>query len=395
MHHAIDRGAYEQRLIDRGLDFEVGRQAGAHLRYFGLDAIDDVERQRGAVLEDVDQHGALAILPHDVGLRLEAVVNLGDVANVDRAVVAAADRQGVQLGDRARAAVQGHVVFERPDLGGAGGQDQVLGVDRVDHVECRQVLGLQRARVDVHHHRAELAAVGVGHHRALHRGELGAHEAVGEVEDLVFAKGLARQRQLQDRHRRRVVGEDQRRHRTRRKAADDRLRDRDDLRERRGQVGAAVEEHLDHGHAVVRLRLDALDVVDRGRHAALEIGDDPAFHLLGGEAVVAPDDADDRDVDVGEDVGRHPHDRQRADDQDQERQHDERVRAAQGKLDNPHGDEQVANAGGHAADASGRGRRNPPARTVSAAPPVRPRLSPVRSAKKISAAAHAATARQW
>jgi len=68
----------------------------------------------------------------------------------------------------------------------------------------------------------------------------------------------------------------------------------------------AVEEHLHHGHAVVGLRLDALDIVDRSRHRPLEVRDDPAFHLLGRETGVAPDDADNRDVDVREDIGRHP-----------------------------------------------------------------------------------------
>jgi len=106
-----------------------------------------------------------------------------------------------------------------------------------------------------------------------------------------------------------------------------------------GNVRGRVEEHLDHPDAVVGLRLDALDVVDRGRHGALEVRDDAAFHLLRREAGVAPDDADYRDVDVGEDVGRHPQDGERADDQYQQRQHDERVGAAQGYLDDPHGGE--------------------------------------------------------
>ena len=59
---------------------------------------------------------------------------------------------------------------------------------------------------------------------------------------------------------------------------------------------------------------------------ALVDRDDPRRHLLGGQAAVVPDDRDDRDVDVREDVGRRPRDGERPDHQDQQRQHDERVR---------------------------------------------------------------------
>ena len=57
--------------------------------------------------------------------------------------------------------------------------------------------------------------------------------------------------------------------------------------------------------ALERLALDVLDVVDRRGEAALVVGDDALVHLLGGEAAVAPDDRDDRDVDLREDVRRH------------------------------------------------------------------------------------------
>ena len=49
------------------------------------------------------------------------------------------------------------------------------------------------------------------------------------------------------------------------------LRDRGDLRDRRLDVGARLEEDLDDRDAAQRLRLDVLDVVDRGRQRALEV----------------------------------------------------------------------------------------------------------------------------
>ena len=67
-------------------------------------------------------------------------------------------------------------------------------------------------------------------------------------------------------------------------------------------VGMEVDLH--HRDAVERLRLDVLDVVDRGGQRALRDGDDALLHLLRREAGVVPDDADDRDVDVRENVDR-------------------------------------------------------------------------------------------
>ena len=337
VHDPVHRCTHEHRLVHRRADLEIGRQAVLHPRQFLFHALHDVERRGRAVLQDVHQHRALTVVAHDVRLRLEAVVHLRDIAHVDGPGARRADREVVQLGDGLRTAVQSDVVFELTDLRGTRGQDEVLRIDGVDHIERCQALRLQRPRIDVDHHRPELAAVGVGHHRALHRRELRAHEAVREVEDLVLAERLARQGELEDRDGRGAVREDQRRRRPLRIAAHHRLRDGGDLRQRCGDVRAAVEEHLHHGHAVVRLRLDAFDVVDRRRHRPLEVRDDPAFHLLRGKTVVAPDDADDRDVDVREDVGRHPQDAERADDEHEQREHDERVRAAQGELDNPHG----------------------------------------------------------
>src|SRR4030095_703726 len=98
-----------------------------------------------------------------------------------------------------------------------------------------------------------------------------------------------------------------------------------------------IEEHLDVGEAVHRLRLDVLDVVDVAGEGPLADGDDPLLHLVGGHARVGPDDADDGDVDLGEDVLRQADDRQDAGQDDDERRDDEGVRPAQRETDDPHG----------------------------------------------------------
>src|SRR3989442_1508632 len=78
-----------------------------------------------------------------------------------------------------------------------------------------------------------------------------------------------------------------------------------------------------------RLRLDVLDAVDGRGHRALGDGDHAALDLVRRESVVIPDDRDDGDVDLGEDVDRGSHDRQHAADGDQQRHHDEGVRPAE------------------------------------------------------------------
>ena len=93
---------------------------------------------------------------------------------------------------------------------------------------------------------------------------------------------------------------------------------------------AGLEKNLDHAEAVVRSGFDVLDVVDRDGQRALIDVDDALFHLLGIEAGVTPDDADDRNVDGWENIrGRAQQNEGRQYDQ-QQRGHHKRVRPAQG-----------------------------------------------------------------
>ena len=106
---------------------------------------------------------------------------------------------------------------------------------------------------------------------------------------------------------------------------------------RRGaDVDVLLEEDLDDAVAVERLRLDVLDVGDlRGQVAFVEV-DDAAGHVVGQEPVIGPDDADDRNVDVGKDVGRRAQRRQRSEDRDEEGEDDEGVGPPQRDLNDPH-----------------------------------------------------------
>ena len=79
-----------------------------------------------------------------------------------------------------------------------------------------------------------------------------------------------------------------------------------------------------------------LDVVDQRGQRALVDGGDAAFHLLRVEAGIGPAHGDDRDIDVWKDVGGRRQDHQRAEDQNQQRQHDEGVGPVERNPNNPH-----------------------------------------------------------
>ena len=85
-----------------------------------------------------------------------------------------------------------------------------------------------------------------------------------------------------------------------------------------------------------RLRFGVLHIVDGGLGVALGVGGDPIRHVLGRQSGVAPDRADDRDVDVRKDIGRRAHDAEHAEQHDQHRQHDEGVGPAQRQSYDPH-----------------------------------------------------------
>ena len=83
-----------------------------------------------------------------------------------------------------------------------------------------------------------------------------------------------------------------------------RLRSGRHLRERGIDVDVGLKEDLDDAVAGQGLGLDMFDVVDLGAQRALVIVYDAARHVLGRQPVVGPHDRDDRNSDVGKDVGR-------------------------------------------------------------------------------------------
>jgi hypothetical protein len=107
----------------------------------------------------------------------------------------------------------------------------------------------------------------------------------------------------------------------------------DGCRDRR--VGLEVEPR-DSG-APERHGFDVLDPIHRRGECPLSHVNDTVLHLGRRQPGVAPDHADDRNVDARKNVYGHGHDGKDAQDGDQQGQYDERVRPAQCEADNPHG----------------------------------------------------------
>jgi hypothetical protein len=208
-----------------------------------------------------------------------------------------------------------------------------LRCERVGDVLPRQPARLQRRGIEVDRDLARFAAEREGDRHAGDVDEWQAYGVEAEVHQVLLGQAVAGERELDDRHRRGIVVQDQRGRRVRRHLLEQGLRDGGDLRIGDADVDVGLEEDLDDRDAGIGIGLDMLDVVDGGRQRALERQRDAARHLVGLQARVLPDRADHRDANVREDVDRSAQRRQRPDDQDQQREHHERVRALQGDAD--------------------------------------------------------------
>ena len=98
---------------------------------------------------------------------------------------------------------------------------------------------------------------------------------------------------------------------------------------------AAISLHDGEYTSILELS-QMLDVVDGGGQDTFGGPRDARAQLLRREAVIAPDDADDGDVDVRQNVRRHGQQHVRRGQHDHQRHDDERVGALQRYADNPH-----------------------------------------------------------
>ena len=327
--HTGDGAAHEDRLIAEQPDLQVIRQGVANFSDLLLDAVDDVERRHRPGLQHHHEHRATAIDVDNVGLRRIAVAHLSDVADVDGGAICHLDRQIAELVDLQRRVVELNVVFELADLLRADRRDQILRRQCTGDILRGKAPRLQRRRIKIDLDLALLAAERPRDRRPRYGDQRRAQLVGGDVEQVLLGQPLAGQRQLDDRHRRGAVVEDQRRRRTRRQLLDHGLRDGGDLRIRGADIDVGLEENLDNADAVIGIGDDMLDVVDGGGQRALERRGDAPRHLVRWQAGVGPDHADHRDADVRENVRRCPQCGERPNDEQQQREHHERIRAGQ------------------------------------------------------------------
>jgi hypothetical protein len=101
-------------------------------------------------------------------------------------------------------------------------------------------------------------------------------------------------------------------------------------------AGTGLEEDLDDGAAGEGDGLEVLDIADRGGHVALDAGGDTAFDFLRAQAGVVPDAGEDGDIDIRKNIGGCAGNHQRADKENQQREHDKGVGPGEGDSDDPH-----------------------------------------------------------
>ena len=282
----------------------------------------------------------LAFGANDVLLDKPAVVNLPDILDENRRANLPAvdefDRDVVEIVDRRRQRIGPHRVLEVSHLRRSGRDSERLRIDGVDDIVWGQAFGLQLQRVDIDHD-LPIFSAGRGRQRdAVNWRELLAHPVDAVIVELGAVERIRAQGNLKNRHARGVVADNDRRLDAGRHERADGVRGRNDLGDRQIDVDVGLEVKFLNGDAVERLRLDILDAVDVRRDRILAVGCDPLLHLRRRETRILPNDRHDGDVDLGKNVGRHGQNSRYAENQDQRRQHEKRVRKLQRKADNSH-----------------------------------------------------------
>ncbi|MGY3291969.1 hypothetical protein ACVWWP_005036 [Bradyrhizobium sp. LM3.6] len=224
-----------------------------------------------------------------------------------------------------------------PDLRRTGRQRQILGVHRIDDVERRQSARQQLVRIDIDHDLAVFAAGRCGQGHAWNGSQLLTDPVDAEVVELLLIETVRLEAELEHRHARGIELHDDRRLDARRHQGADGVGRRNDLRDRKIEIDVRLKVDLLNRQPVEGLRLDVLDTADVGADRILAVGTDALLHLRRREAGVAPDDRNDGDPNLREDICRHRPDRDAAEKQDQRRKHIECVRKPEREANNSHG----------------------------------------------------------
>ena len=328
--------ADEDGLVEEGSDFEVGRKP-AVMR--GMDCLTPSTMSMVLVSPFLRTVSRAPRLPScRTMLVCSAKPSSTWATSLMKTTEPLAERMGMSL--RAETSLGEELVLttysRSPMRAVPAGRTRFCCVDGLLDVDGGDVVGVHQIGVGIDHDLPDFAAVGQRDRGAFDVGETRADEGDAEVVEFGFAEAFAGERKLDDGDGGGVELDDVGRVGAGGEDAEDGLNDGGDLRDGELYLDIGLKVDADDGDALVGLGLGVLDVVDGGGEGALADGDDASFHLGGGEAAVGPDDGDDGDIDVGEDILRGLDGRADAEEEDQEREDDEGIGAPEREFNNPH-----------------------------------------------------------
>ena len=81
-HHPIESRLHKERLVGKQINLHAGRRGGLQLRQLGFDRFDDIQRGTVSVFQDLNEHRAFAIRPHNIRLNFKTIVHVGHITHI-------------------------------------------------------------------------------------------------------------------------------------------------------------------------------------------------------------------------------------------------------------------------------------------------------------------------
>ena len=330
-----DAVANQRRLVELKADGDVLGDECLHPWQLGPHPVDDLNRRGVGSLRHGNVDRSLLVEEAIARQNVRAILDRSNIPDVDGRAAPGADRKGRQLVDPADDRVDRCQPIEIPGANVASGQNGVAGRDGLNDLFGRETIAAQAVWIGTNDDRPLIPAKGGRGRDSRQRREVGAHPEQRQILDLAQGPCLARKDELSHRHAPGVVANDEWRDRSRRHEGSRPLDVRDDLRQCLAHVRPRMEEELDQADILDGTGLDVLDPGDIEK-VVLVVGDEVALHLGGIHSSVRLRDVDDRQVEVREEVDRHPPHCQACPQAEGQHHHQEGDRISQPKNDQVH-----------------------------------------------------------
>jgi len=184
-HDAFQRRPNEDGLIEDRLDRHVGGQQFSNVGQRVHDAVDHRQGRHALSLAHGQQSARSAVDRDRIALHLVPVVNVGDIADEHGVAIDFFDGISIYGGDDVGAVVHSQRVILAADFHVARGSTTFCFWSASLHVRRGQSARLQRLGVQIDHHDARHAAIGIGDRRAAHDGEVRTDDVLPESLSLV------------------------------------------------------------------------------------------------------------------------------------------------------------------------------------------------------------------